>query len=60
MSLEKSINSGKDHRKQYRKGTCAAVHGGKGNCLYCSDGITHKRKVQKRNHEKEIRKELEK
>lgn len=54
MSLNKAIESGKEHRKQYRQGTCAAAHGGKGNCDYCSDGKTIKQRSLDKDHKRQM------
>jgi hypothetical protein len=57
MSLNKAIESGKEHRKQYRQYSCAAASGGKGKCDYCSDGKAKKQKVLDEAHKREMREE---
>jgi len=59
MSLNKAIESGKEHRKQYRKNTCAAIYGGKGKCDYCSSGKLHKQRALDKEHMKQLRGEYE-
>lgn len=55
MSLNKAIESGKEHRKQYRKNTCAAIYGGKGKCYYCSSGKLRKQRSLDKKHREEMR-----
>lgn len=54
MSLNKAIESGQEHRKQYRQYSCAAVHGGKGKCDYCSSGKRKKEEVLNKIHKDQM------
>jgi len=55
MSLQKSIDSGKEHRKNYQSGTCASAYVGKGKCSYCSSGKYRKQKAINKLHNEEMR-----